>query len=643
MDGYYKTADGEWYKQRLNGAMLCVLAAFTILIIRLFYLQVIEGEEYRRLSNSNCIRLKSIDAPRGLIFDRDRNLLVDNRPSFDLSIILKDAKPVDRTIEKLSGLINVPEEELMPAIDKHKGLMAYKPILLASDIGRDMLAAIEVHKFDLPGVVVSVKPRRHYIFHQSASHLLGYLSQINLEELRSRKYPGCRTGDFIGKFGIEKTYQGFLRGDRGGQQVEVDVTGQVVRVIKSVPAVPGHNILLTIDSDLQKKAESLIAGLAGAVVAMDPVSGHILALTSSPSFDQNDFVSGMSSQQWNSLVSNPKRPMSNRAVQGLYPPASTYKIVTAMAGLEEKVIDTETTFYCPGHYRYGDRVFRCWKRGGHGEVNVVDALAQSCDVFFYQVGQELGVDRLAWYAKACGLGKPTGIELDHEAAGLIPTAAWKKRRTGVAWMGGETLSVAIGQGYNLTTPIQMLALTAAVANNGIRLRPQVMKAIETVEGKVVQTVKREELGVLPAGKETLAIIKKSLWEVVNNRKGTAWIAHVEGLNISGKTGTAQVVSRKKDAPDSEEEVKEAFKPHAWFVAYAPSDSPKIAVVVIVEHGEHGSSAGGPVARELIKLYLADELAEYKEKQSAREGLEKSEPQNSRTKNEPQNSRILNVE
>jgi len=623
LESYYKTADGEWYKQRLNGAMLCVLAAFAVLIIRLFYLQVVEGDEYRRLSESNCIRLKSIDAPRGLIFDRHRNLLVDNRPSFDLSIILKDAKPLDRTVEKLSRLIDMPEEDLHQSLAKYKGLSAYKPILLESDMGRDTLAAIEVQKFNLPGVVVSVKPRRHYLFHQSASHLLGYLSQINVEELKSNRYAGCRSGDFVGKFGIEKTYQDFLTGKRGGQQVEVDVTGQVVRVIKNVPAVPGHNILLTIDSMLQQKAESLLDGLSGAIVAMDPATGHILALASGPSFDQNDFVSGMSSDQWNSLVSNPKRPMSNRAVQGLYPPASTYKIVTAMAGLEEKVIDTETTYFCPGHYRYGNRVFRCWKRGGHGDVNVVDALAKSCDVFFYQVGEELGIDRLAWYANACGLGKPTGIKLDHEAAGLVPTAAWKKRRTGVSWQGGETLSVAIGQGFNLTTPLQMLGLTAAVGNNGTRLRPQVMKAIETVEGKVVKTVTSEELGVLPASKETLAIIKQGLWEVVNNRRGTAWIAHVDGLDISGKTGTAQVVSRQKGEPDiPEEEVEEAKKPHAWFVAYAPSVSPKIAIAIMVEHGEHGSSACGPIAREMIKLYLADEIAENKAKETAQTGTGK---------------------
>ncbi len=603
MESYYKTADAEWFNQRLNGLMLCLFAAFAVLLIRLFYLQVIEGEELRRLSENNCIRLQSIDAPRGLIFDRNRNLLVDNRPSFDLSIIIRDAKPVEETIEKLAGYIKVPKEELMDIVSRNRGLSTYKPVLLKSNIGREALAAIEVHMFDLPGIQVDIRPMRNYIRPESAAHLIGYLSQISPAELKSEKYSFARTGDFIGKFGIEKTYESFLLGKRGGRQVEVNATGQVARVIETVEAEPGHNIYLTIDHVLQEKAEKLLEGVAGAAVAMDPSTGEILALASSPSFDQNSFVTGMSHEEWNALIQNPMRPMENKAVQGEYPPASTYKIVTAIAGLEEKVIDVETKVFCPGFYRFGDRVFRCWKRGGHGEVDLVDAIAKSCDVFFYQVGQKLGVDRLAWYAKACGLSSPTGIPLDHESSGLIPTSGWKKKRFGIQWQKGETLSVAIGQGYNLTTPIQMLVLTAAVANGGTLRKPLLFRSIETVEGEVVKTAQKENLGVLPATKDTLEVVKKGLWEVVNKRHGTAWIARVEGLDISGKTGTAQVVSRKKGDSETEEDRQYSMRPHAWFVSYAPTVNPKIAVVVIVEHGEHGSSTGGPVAREMIKTYL----------------------------------------
>ncbi len=378
--------------------------------------------------------------------------------------------------------------------------------------------------------------------------------------------------------------------------------------MQTVDALPGHNVYLTIDLKLQQKAEELLEGVAGAVAAMDPATGEILALASSPSFDQNSFVGGMSHEQWHALVSNRFRPMENKVVQGGYPPASTYKIVTAIAGLEEGIITKDTRFYCPGHYKCGDRDFRCWKKVGHGNIDVVTALAESCDVFFYQVGQKLGIDRLAWYAKACGLGSSTGIKLDNEVSGLIPTAAWKKRRTGIAWQRGETLSVAIGQGYNLVSPLQMLLLTSAMANGGIRYNPLILKTIETAEGKIISDdslhTKRVIAGKLPASRQTLEIVKKGLWEVVNGRKGTARIARIDGIDISGKTGTAQVVSRKKnDTSYDKQAVAPHLQPHAWFVAFAPSDEPKIAVVVIVEHGGHGSSTAAPIARELIMSYL----------------------------------------
>lgn len=603
MGKYLKTADTDWYKQRLIRVMLCVSGAFFILLIRLFYLQVIQGQELRRLSENNCIRLQSTDAYRGMIFDRNGILLVDNRPAFDLSIILKDAKPVDRTIEKLAKLIEVPVSELMKKIGHNKGISSYKPILLKQDIGRDALAAVEVRKFDLPGIVLDVKPRRHYIKKQSAAHLIGYLSEINSDELKSGKHPECKGGDFIGKFGVEKGFEGFLKGKRGGRQVEVNVMGQVVKVLKTVDALPGQNIYLTIDFILQKKAEALLEGVAGAVVAMDPETGDILVMASSPSFDQNAFVDGMSHKQWESLISNPLRPMENKAVQGEYPPASTFKIVTTIAGLEEGVIDENTIMYCPGYYKYGNRIYRCWRRGGHGNVNIVKALSESCDVFFYQVGQKLGIDRLAFYAKACGLGSATGINLDHEAEGLIPNSAWKKRRTGISWQGGETLSVAIGQGYDLSTPLQMLVLTSALANGGTRYKPLILKWVKTADGDIVIQSKKQVMGRLPAGKNTLSIVKKGLREVVNSPKGTGWIAHIKGMDISGKTGTAQIVGRKKDPNVSEKDIPDHFKAHAWFVSYAPSVDPQIAVAVLVEHGEHGSSAAAPIAREIIRTYL----------------------------------------
>ncbi len=606
MTTYLNTVDSEWFKQRIISTVLIAVAAFVILFARLFYLQLVEGERLRLLSVNNRIRLQGIDPSRGLIFDRKGLRIADNRPAFNIYITLKDAKPVEKTLEKLTYYTGFPIAELKEKIRRGKGRGAYKPILIRQDISRDMLAAIEVHKFDLPGITVNVKPRRHYLDRHGAAHLVGYLSEINASELKSGKYKGCQGGDFIGKFGVEKAYENYLRGHHGGRQVEVDARGRVIRPLKTVAARPGHNLILTLDQKVQARAEMMLAGKAGAAVAIEPDSGRILALASSPAFNQNAFVDGMSGEQWRALNSNPDHPMVNKAIQGTYPPASAYKIVTAIAGLEEGVIDGTTTMHCPGYFKFGDRVFRCWKKGGHGKVNVVQALEQSCDVFFYQVGLKLGIDRLAWHAKACGLGTHTGIKLDREKAGLIPTAAWKKRRFGIPWQQGETLSVAIGQGYNTVTPLQMAVLTAAIANGGTRYRPTILDRIETAAGERLYENTPEIAGRMSMSPATLALVREGLFNVVQGEAGTARRIRTKGVSISGKTGTAQVVALKIEEEEDAAEVQDRHKDHAWFVAYAPSESPQIAVAVIVEHGEHGSSAAAPIAKDMILAFLTGE-------------------------------------
>lgn len=603
MTNYLDNVDNDWFSQRLSIAMTIVVAAFVVLIARLLFLQVIEGQELRRLSEINSIRLRSVDASRGLIYDAHDRLLADNRPSYDLSVIVKDAQPLGPTIEKLAGYAGVDAAELQERLEKAKGTRAYKPVLLKPDIGREALAAIEVHRWDLPGIVVNVSPRRDYVFSPSAAHILGYMGEVNVDELKKPGFRDLRTGDFIGKYGIERAREQWLRGKRGGEQVEVNATGQVVRVLNTVDAIPGHNIVLSIDEALQLKGETLMAGQSGAAVAVDPYSGQVLAMVSSPSYDQNAFISGLSHDQWNALISDPQHPLENKAIQAEYPPASTYKIIAAAAGLEEGVIDANTKVFCPGFLKFGNRTYRCWKHWGHGEVDIVKALRESCDVYFYKVGQELGVDRLAWYARAFGLGEPTGVDLAHEAGGLVPTAAWKKRRMGVSWQKGETLSVVIGQGFNLATPLQMAMVAAAVGNGGTRYRPQIVKSIRTADGRSVYRSTPEVVGRLPLSEKTLALVREGLFQVVNNRHGTAWRSRLDGMFMSGKTGTAQVVGRREDKADGEGK-GEPIKDHAWFVAYAPSDHPKIAVAVLIEHGEHGSSAAAPVASAMIDFYLS---------------------------------------
>jgi penicillin-binding protein 2 len=606
MDNYLHTVRSDWYRQRISGALVCVLAAFLILLARLYYLQIIEGPGLRQRSQDNWFRLHSVPPMRGLIFDRSDVLLVDNRPRFDVSILSREAKDPKEVVQKLAELLNIPGETLLAKLVEARGTPSFKPILLSRDISRDALATVEAHKLELPGIVITVEPTRDYVEGERASHLIGYLSEISPEELQSAAFPDNSVGDFIGKFGVEKAYELYFHGKRGIQHVEVNALGQLTRVLKTEEAQPGKNIYLTLDIRLQRMAESLLAGKVGTALAMDPSNGDILAMGVSPAFDPNAFVEGMTYESWNELVSNQFRPLENKAIQGQYPPGSTYKIVAAIAGLEEGVITEHGKLFCPGSYKYGNRTFRCWKRGGHGFMNATDALAQSCDVYFYQVGERLGVDRLAKYAEACGLGSPTGIDLDKEARGLVPTRGWKLNRLGVPWQGGETLSVVIGQGFNLVTPIQMLGLISAVANGGIRYKPLVIRRIEFPGGLPVKTQAPVSLGTLPASENTLRIVKKGLIDAVNKPTGTGWIARIAGVDVAGKTGTAQVVRMAEDDEDEPIESKLLrHRDHGWFIAFAPAEEPRVAVAVLIEHGGHGSTAAGPIAREMIRTYLGE--------------------------------------
>lgn len=598
-----KNADRDWIKQRIMAAGLCVLFVFVLLFLRLVFLQLIKGEEYRRLSETNCVRLKSIKQSRGLIYDRNKKLLVDNRPSFDLVVILEDAASVPDTVSFLASLINEPYADLMDNIQKAGNTAFYKPVTLKKDISRDQLAIVEAHKFDLPGIHIEIEPIRYYIYPKMASHLLGYLGQVNREELQTEKYPHVKSGDSIGRYGVEKSFESFLQGRRGGRQVEVDVNGRVVKVLKTVPPVSGNDLHLTLDFSLQQMAEDLLKDQEGAVVAIDPANGDVLVMASSPSFDQNDFTGGISNEKWRLLMDHPGHPMTNKAIQAEYPPASTYKTVTAIAALEEKAIDRHTTTFCPGYYVFGKRRYHCWSKYGHGKLSIEEAIAQSCDVFFYQAGEKIGVDALAQYANGCGLGRATGVSLAHERQGLIPTAAWKRNRFREPWQAGETLSISIGQGFNLVTPLQMAVFTAAIANGGTLYRPRIVKHIEDSSGNIIKKIEPEITGGIPASKQTMALVKKGLLDVVQGDRGTARSIRIKQIEMAGKTGTAQVFSRKTGEKFDNKKLARTLQDHAWFVCYAPAQNPVIAISVIIEHGEHGSTAAAPVAGAMVEKYL----------------------------------------
>jgi penicillin-binding protein 2 len=607
-NNYIKTIDNDYYRQRLSGPLIVVLLSFAILSTRLFYLQIIEGDAYYTKSENNCIRLQRIPPERGLIFDQNGMLLVDNRPSFDIEIIPKDARPYKHVLPDLAQFLQEPEQKLRETLKKAKGSAIYRPFILKRDINRNVLAKIEARIYDLQGVQVRVKPRRHYV-HRTAVHLIGYLGEISKKELKTKNIKQYHQGDYIGKYGIEKDYESYLRGEQGGRQVEVDVNGRVLKVHVTEKPKPGNNLYLTLDANLQKKVEQLLENKSGAVVVMNPNTGMILAYASKPDFDPNIFVDGMTQKQWQKLVSDYQKPLHNKVLQGEYPPGSIYKIVVAMAGLEKKVVSLNEKIECHGQYRLGNRTYRCWKKYGHGWMNLVDAIRESCDVYFYQLGLQLGVDRLAKYAKDCGLGKKTGTGIDLERKGLIPTSKWKLLYTGEPWQKGETLSIAIGQGFNLVTPMQMVCLISAVANGGTLYKPQFIKSIQTVGGKKLFEASPQKTGQLPANQKTIQIIKKGLWEVVNKQGGTAyWHARDKDIEICGKTGTAQVVSLAKREEEEEKGVtdKSRYEDHAWFVAYAPSVDARIAVAVLIEHGGHGSSAAAPIAKEIITSYLNQE-------------------------------------
>lgn len=581
-----------------------VLTAFSILFLRLWFLQVFKGEEFKELSENNRIRLVRTMAPRGVIFDNQGRVLVENRPSFDLSIVPEDVRDWERLKGFIPRLVDVKGEDIEVRLKLAKGRPPYQPIRIKEDLTWEEVVRVETFKIDIPGVQLTVEPRRSYLYGDSLSHIIGYLGEIGESELKTFKRVSHRPGDYIGKYGIERGWEDYLKGTTGGRQIEVDAFGREIKTLKRINPLPGHNLYLTIDLDIQQVASSLMKDKVGAVVALDPRDGRVLALLSHPSFDPNLFATGISREEWMKLITNPFHPLENKAIQGLYPPASTFKPITAAAALEEGIITPRTRIYSGPTFRFGDREFRDWKEGGHGVIDVHRAIVESSDTFFYQVGIKVGIDRLAHYAKGFGLGKKTGIGLTHEKPGVVPSSRWKRETYGIQWYEGETVSTAIGQGYILVTPLQMANAYAAIANGGRLFLPQVVDKIETLDGGTIWRSRPQEIGRLPLSQDTIEILKKALSGVVNEEGGTGRVLQIEGIKVAGKTGTAQVVRLKEGALRRKpHELPYEERDHAWFVGFAPVEEPRIAVAVLVEHGGFGASAAAPIAREIIKAYL----------------------------------------
>lgn len=584
----------EVLNRRLVILLFAPVAFFLVFSARFWYLQIYRGEEYRRFSEKNVLRVLHLPAPRGLILDRNGAEIVRNRPSFNVQVLPREVSDPDELARKLSGILGVSGDDLRGKLERPIRQGSFAPVTVAPDISRDELLLVEKNLRTLSGVMLEIGYKRSYPHGKTAAAVLGYTGEASGGEIRAN--PKIGKGTRVGKMGVEKFFDDELRGTNGFRYVPVDARGKVVpdsfsgfeRFGAKKDLVAGKDVSLSIDLELQKAAERSLGKEKGAVVVMDVGNGEILAMASAPSFDPEDFSREISPAEWRKIREEESFSLLNRATLGTYPPGSVIKIVTAFSILREEVQDPGSVENCPGYHTIGDRRFNCWREEGHGPTDLHDAVMKSCDVYFYKLSQRLGMERLSRYLRKFGWGEKTGLELP-EKTGLVPSRRWKRAALGEPWYRGETAMLAIGQGHVTATPLQVGVMTAAIANGGRVLAPTIRKGGGREPAKVV--------GEGPGGAESREFVKKALRDVVNARGGTGILARSPRVSVSGKTGTAQVVSMKVESK------LKRFQDHAWFTSYAPSDSPEISVTVLVENGGQGGSVAAPKARKIIETYF----------------------------------------
>jgi penicillin-binding protein 2 len=587
----------------LGAAVLCALC-LSVLIGRLWYLQIVRGSFFRDRSENNRLRTVFIPSPRGVIADRHGEALVRNRPSFNIELVVEDAPNVTQVVTDLAALVGEEPQVLQERLDNQNKRRRFEPKVLLRDVSRDLVAQVSAQRHRLPGVIVSVVPVRDYPYGSLSAHTVGYLREISAEQLKSSIYQGYRAGDMVGQGGIEAALENYLRGERGAQAVIVNARGTKIGEAFFQPEIPGSDVHLTIDRQLQQVAERALEGRRGAVVAMHAQTGEILALASAPTFEPALFTGEIPKDVWADLTDVKSTKLSNRALQGAFPPGSVFKMFVAAAALSEGVADSADRTFCPGFLRFGARQFRCHKHSGHGSTNLYDALVQSCDVYFYTVGQRLGVDRIYEYAHDLfGFGEPVNLEGFDENSGLVPSTKWKatyfRNPSDKRWYPGETLPVAIGQGAVLATPVQVARAMAALVNGGKLLKPRVVSKIVASDGRVLEQRAdgSQVMRVVDIDPAILAEIKRGMVGVVEDKRGTgkrAALPKESGIGVGGKTGTAQVASREAGI-ESED--------HAWFAGFAPTDNPQIVVVALIENGGHGGEVAAPVTRAVLMQYF----------------------------------------
>ncbi len=583
-------------QQRIMVVAAAVTAAFLVIVGQLWYLQVLEGGRFVDASDKNRIRIRPIAAPRGILFDRHGVPLVDNRPAFTLSLIPRElpreVASRDAVLGRVAALLRIPYQELQDAVARVQP-DSFLPVRVRRGLTLEDVAKVEEWKLELPGVIAEVEPQRVYPTSRFAAHLLGYVREASDEQLRQGR---LRRGEMVGQSGLERLLDEYLRGKDGGERIEVDAMGRAVRLVQQSEPHPGAQVVTTVDRRIQEAAERAMEGHAGAVVVMDPRSGDVLALVSTPAFEIDRLTGTIDRAAWLRVVQDPNFPLMNRAIQSQYAPGSVFKIVVAAAGLQEGSLTPGDRVHCSGEFHLGGVTFKDWKEDGHGWVDLRSAIVQSCNVFFYQAGLKVGGATIARYARAFGFGASTGIELQGEKYGLIPNPSARRDRR--SWPAGETVNMSIGQGAVLVTPMQVARFMAAIANGGVLWRPRLVQRVERPERGVVYSDAGEVNGYVHLSPVVWEFLRRSLWAVVNDG-GTGAAARIPGLDIAGKTGTAQMIAKSKASLGQD---------HAWFASFAPVQDPEVVVVVLAERGGKGGQVGAPIARKILNAIFFEKVA-----------------------------------
>jgi len=581
------------WTRRMLGLTAVAATCFVCLLGQLWYLQVLEGAKLRDMSDKNRTRIRPVAAPRGILYDRNGLALVDNRPAFTLSFIPRDMDDRNSVLARVAVLLKIPLAELQEALGRVPA-DSLRPVRVRRGLSLEDVARIEEWKIELPGVVVEVEPQRVYPTNRFAAHLLGYVREVSEEQTRQGRY---RRGDMVGQTGLERLLDEYLRGRDGGERIEVDALGRPVQVIQREEARPGGQVITTIDRRVQEAAEQAMTGRAGAIVVMDPRTGDVLALTSSPAYDLERFTGNLDREAWAAVMRDPSHPLLNRALQSQYAPGSVFKLVVAAAGLQERTLTPMDRIYCNGEFALGKWTFGDWLKGGHGHVDLRSAIVHSCNIFFYQAGLKVGPEAVARYARAFGLGATSGVDLSGERPGLVPSPEWKRARLGRPWTAGETVNISIGQGQLLVTPMQIARMMSAFANGGVLWKPRLVQRVERADGSLAYSEPTKMTGQVDLSPPVWAFLRQAMAGVVSGGTGVA--ARIPGVDIAGKTGTAQSIAHS-DASKGQD--------HAWFASFAPVDDPQVVVVVLVERGGKGGQVAAPIARQVYQAIFLEKVA-----------------------------------